>query len=56
LDDEIKLKTVEVRKNHKLKLPDAIIAATALKKDLTLISSDKRGFATLPDLNLLNLN
>jgi predicted nucleic acid-binding protein len=30
LDKDIKLKTVEIRKNYKLKLPDAIIAATAV--------------------------
>jgi len=33
LEQEVKLKTAEIRKNHKTKLPDAIIAATAIVND-----------------------
>ena len=54
LEDDIKFKTVEIRKNHRIKLPDAIIAATAIVKNLTLISNDNRGFKNLPLLKLLN--
>lgn len=53
LDHEIKLKTVEIRKLSNIKLPDAIIAATALVKGLTLISND-RGFSKITSLKLLN--
>ncbi|HEX8459801.1 MAG TPA: type II toxin-antitoxin system VapC family toxin [Segetibacter sp.] len=38
LDDEVADKTINLRKESKIKLPDAIIAATALVKDLTLIT------------------
>jgi predicted nucleic acid-binding protein len=38
LEQPIKLKTADIRKTHKIKLPDAIIAATALVYDLTLLS------------------
>src|SRR5579875_3576240 len=38
LEQPIKLKTAEIRKQHKVKLPDAIIAATALVYKLTLIT------------------
>ncbi len=38
LEKNIKLKTAYVRKNYKLKLPDAVIAATALVYNLTLIT------------------
>ncbi len=38
LDEAIILKTVELRKTYKIKLPDAIIAATAIVHGLTLIS------------------
>jgi len=31
---------VNLRQQHKLKLPDAIIAATALEADATLITDD----------------
>ena len=56
LEKAIKLKTIEIRKNYSLKLPDAIIAATAFSMDLTLISNDKRGFNQIPSLKLINLS
>jgi hypothetical protein len=40
LNNEIVNKTIELRKSKKIKLPDAIIAATAIVHQLTLISSD----------------
>ena len=39
---DIKSKTIQFRKKYKLKLPDAIICATAASKKLTLISNDKQ--------------
>ena len=41
IDSYIKLKTIEIRKQFKLKLPDAIIAASAFTKNLPFITSDK---------------
>ncbi|MCB0395494.1 MAG: type II toxin-antitoxin system VapC family toxin [Flavobacteriales bacterium] len=38
LEHEIKLRTANIRKQYKIKLPDAIIAATAIVHDLTLIT------------------
>ena len=35
LEKDIKIKTAEIRKRHRVKLPDAIIAATALTHNLT---------------------
>jgi predicted nucleic acid-binding protein len=55
LEVEIKLKTIEIRKIYNLKVPDAIIAATAILNDLILISNDKRGFSKISSLKLLNL-
>jgi predicted nucleic acid-binding protein len=54
LTDEIVDKTVDVRKLFKIKLPDAIIAATALQNDLTLITNDARGFKNIEGLDLIN--
>jgi predicted nucleic acid-binding protein len=54
LEREVKLKTIEIRKAYDIKLPDSIIAATAIVMDLTLISNDRRGFNKLPSLKLLN--
>ena len=53
LRNDIKLKTIEIRKTYGLKLPDAIIAATAIVADLILITHDK-GFKKIPSLKLLN--
>ncbi len=54
LDTEVKLKTVEIRKMYGVKLADAIIAATAVVMDLTLITNDARGFKKIPVLKLFN--
>jgi hypothetical protein len=54
---EIKSKAIEYRKKYKLKLPDAIICATAASKKLTLISNDKqlKKISTLPVVPLNQL-
>lgn len=54
LDKEIKLKTIELRKSGKIKLPDAMIAATALVNELILISRNSADFTWINGLNLLN--
>lgn len=53
LTNEIADKTIDIRKSRKIKLPDAIIAATAIVHDLTLVSRDK-GFKGIPDLKYIN--
>ena len=40
LDDNVVNETIFIRRKYKLKIPDAIIASTALKSNLTLISND----------------
>lgn len=40
LDHGVKNKTIELRKCHKIKLPDAIVLATALTYKLELLSLD----------------
>ncbi|MDN3579303.1 type II toxin-antitoxin system VapC family toxin [Mucilaginibacter flavus] len=54
LEQEIKEKTVELRKNYSIKLPDAIIAATALVNTLTLISRNSKDFVKIDDLLFTN--
>ena len=51
LTDEIKEKTIEIRKKYKIKLPDAIVAASAIENNLPLITVDK-GFNQIEELNL----
>ena len=49
---EIKENAIAVRKNYNLKVPDAIIAATAISKNLTLFSADDI-FRRIPQLNFV---
>jgi predicted nucleic acid-binding protein len=54
IDDAIIDKTIELRKKHKIKLPDAIIAATAIVHDFVLISHNLKDFQKITDLNFLD--
>ena len=51
---EIVQKTIEIRKKHKLKLPDAIIIATAIFLDIEILSNDQQ-FLKIPELKLKSL-
>ena len=42
ISQEIKELTIEIRKNHGIKLPDSIICATALVSGSILVSNDKQ--------------
>lgn len=54
LEQDIKYKTAEIRKQHRVKLPDAIIAATALVFDLTLVTRNTSDFKNIDGIKLLN--
>ena len=54
IDDEIIDKTIELRKKYKIKLPDAIIAATAIVNDFALISHNFKDFQRITELNFIN--
>jgi predicted nucleic acid-binding protein len=53
-DDDIINQTIEIRKNHKIKPPDAIVAATALVNDLILITRNTKDFKNIPGLQMEN--
>jgi predicted nucleic acid-binding protein len=53
LYDDIVDKSIEIRRNCRMKTPDAIIAATAIVYDFTLLTSDA-DFNRIPDLRILN--
>lgn len=42
ISDDIKQTAVQLRRQHRLKLPDAIIAATAESLDATLLTNDSQ--------------
>ncbi len=54
LDDEIKLLAIELRRLHRLKLPDAIVAASAIASNAVLLTNDK-GLYGIPDLQVRHL-
>ena len=48
-------KIIEIRQKFKLKLPDAIVAASAITENVTLISKDSE-FEIIDELQLLKLS
>jgi len=53
LDREIAERAVQLRQLRKMSLGDALIAATALEKNLTLLTYNTDDFKWIVDLNLL---
>jgi predicted nucleic acid-binding protein len=56
LEESIINRTILLRKNFAIKLPDAIIAATALVHDMQLITHNLKDFTNIPGLIVLNAN
>ena len=54
MDDDIVEKTIEVRRLYKLKLPDAVIAATALHNGFTLVTNNTKDFKNISGLEDIN--
>ena len=54
LDEPVILENINIRKLYKIKLPDAIIAATAIVNNLTLLSRNLSDFKKIPNLLLLD--
>jgi predicted nucleic acid-binding protein len=52
INENVKKEVVKIKQKQKIKLPDAIIAATAIYLDLPLLSADK-DFSKIDNLNLL---
>ena len=50
----IAAKTIDIRLQYKIKLPDAIIAATAIVNNLTLISRNTSDFSQIKELEIIN--
>ena len=55
IESAIKDITIEIRSKYKVKLPDAIIAATAMYFDMPLFTMDK-GFSRITDLQAVILS
>jgi predicted nucleic acid-binding protein len=53
--DDISRQAISLRQQHKIKIPDAIIAATAIVKKMPLLTFDK-GFRTVKSIDLVLLD
>ncbi len=54
LDEPVVAQTIRLRQQHRVKLPDAIIAATALAHGLVLVSRNVSDFAGMAGLVVFN--
>lgn len=54
LDDVVVGRTIEICRSNKIKLPDAIIAATAISNDLTLLTRNADDFNKIAGVRVLN--
>ena len=54
LEQSIKIKTAEIRKEYGLKLPDSIIAASALVYELVLLTRNMSDFNKISGLQIIN--
>ncbi|CAN1487839.1 VapC Predicted nucleic acid-binding protein, contains PIN domain [Flavobacteriaceae bacterium] len=52
MNHQIKKECIAIRNNYKIKIPDAIIASTAIIYNIPLITSDK-GFEKIKEIDLL---
>ena len=52
MDAQIKQYAINIKQQIKMKLPDAIVAATAIKNNLSLVTADK-DFRKVPNLDLV---
>jgi predicted nucleic acid-binding protein len=54
INDIIIEETIRIRKLYKLKLPDALIVATALINDMILVADNDKDFLLVPELKYIN--
>jgi len=54
LEEPVILKAIEIRRTYKTKLPDAIIAATAMVYNLRLISRNTKDFKNITGLSVID--
>jgi predicted nucleic acid-binding protein len=51
LNEPIIIKAIEIRKNHRVKLPDAIIASTAIINGFILLTRNTNDFGKIEELS-----
>jgi len=51
LTEDVKSKSIQLRKNHRLKLPDAIVVASAIAINAVLVTNDAK-LSVIPELTV----
>lgn len=54
LTEGVVRRTISLRRQHTIKVPDAVIAATALDLEIPLVTRNTRDFGAIEGLSLLN--
>ncbi len=54
LDDAVIERTIEIRKSIRIKIPDALVAATALIYEATLVTRNTGDFKNIPGVSVLD--
>jgi len=54
IDSEIEKQTIHLRRKQKIRLADAVIAATSLVNELTLLTRNQDDFSDIARLSILN--
>ena len=54
IDKDLIDSTISIRLLYRIKLPDALIAGTAIVNDLTLITRNTKDFANIEGLKIVN--
>lgn len=54
IDSNVIRETINIRKQYRIKLPDALIAATALVNDLVLVADNDKDFEKVSNLKYIN--
>jgi hypothetical protein len=53
IDNKIVVTTIAIRRKYKIKLPDALIAATCLVNELSIMALNQKDFANINGLNVI---
>lgn len=56
VDDQVIKETIRIRKLYNIKIPDAIIATTAIVNKLILVSDNDKDFLRIPEIKYFNPN
>ncbi len=54
ITDDIADLAIRIRRSSKIKLPDAVIAATSLNDNFILVTRNDKDFRNVPDLEIYN--